>query len=71
MFDLYQEIRHRILSSGFYVIQSSVLHLTQLQAETFYSEHEGRFFHQRLVTFMKRLGSLQCLYFLKILPVLL
>nr|CAG4637480.1 EOG090X0HUX [Ceriodaphnia reticulata] len=48
-----QEIRHRILASGFYVVQSRVLNLTQQQAESFYSEHSGRFFHQRLVTFMK------------------
>nr|CAG4647536.1 EOG090X0HUX [Megafenestra aurita] len=48
-----QEIRHRILMSGFYVVKSCVVNLSQQQVETFYSEHKGKFFHQRLVTFMK------------------
>nr|CAG4642175.1 EOG090X0HUX [Eurycercus lamellatus] len=48
-----QEIRDRIFSSGFLVVRSRVLTLSISEAENFYSEHAGRFFHQRLVTFMK------------------
>nr|CAG4635175.1 EOG090X0HUX [Alona affinis] len=48
-----QEIRHRILSAGFYVVRNHERKLSQKEAEVFYSEHAGRFFHHRLVTFMK------------------
>nr|CAG4649816.1 EOG090X0HUX [Scapholeberis mucronata] len=47
-----QEIRETILQNGFYVIQSGEFTLSRQQAENFYSEHFGKFFHQRLVTFM-------------------
>ncbi|XP_046645391.1 nucleoside diphosphate kinase 6-like [Daphnia pulicaria] len=48
-----QEIRHTILTAGFYVVQSRSVNLSHQEVEHFYSEHAGRFFHQRLVTFMK------------------
>nr|CAG4650614.1 EOG090X0HUX [Sida crystallina] len=48
-----REIRHKILSSGFYVVRSRELHLRLDEVENFYNEHAGRFFHNRLVTFMK------------------
>nr|CAH0113358.1 unnamed protein product [Daphnia galeata] len=51
--DVVKEIRHRILKAGFYVVQSRSVNLSHQQVEDFYSEHAGRFFHQRLVTFMK------------------
>ena len=52
--DTRQEIQQRILSAGFYVIQSREVNLKEKDAEAFYAEHKGRFFHNRLVTFMKR-----------------
>jgi len=48
-----REIQQRILSAGFYVIQSREVNLKEKDAEAFYAEHKGRFFHNRLVTFMK------------------
>lgn len=50
----FQEIRHTILTNDFYVIGNRELTLSKQQAENFYSEHFGKFFHQRLVTFMNR-----------------
>jgi len=46
-------IQHRILSAGFCVIRSREVSLKKQDAEEFYAEHKGRFFHNRLVTFMK------------------
>ena len=54
IWNILQEIQHRIFSAGFYVIQSRQVRLQQKDAEEFYAEHEGKFFHNRLVTFMKR-----------------
>nr|CAG4642913.1 EOG090X0HUX [Evadne anonyx] len=48
-----REIQQRILSAGFYVIQSREVSLKEKDAKNFYAEHEGKFFHNRLVTFMK------------------
>nr|CAG4638155.1 EOG090X0HUX [Chydorus sphaericus] len=48
-----KEIRHRILSAGFYIVKNSEVTLSKEEAEKFYSEHAGRFFHNRLLTFMK------------------
>nr|CAG4643609.1 EOG090X0HUX [Ilyocryptus agilis] len=47
-----REIRQRILLAGFYIIGSRELTMSVQQAERFYREHTGRFFHTRLVTFM-------------------
>ncbi|KAI9558473.1 hypothetical protein GHT06_015260 [Daphnia sinensis] len=48
-----QEIRKKILTAGFYIVESRAVNLSCQQVENFYSEHTGRFFHKRLVTFMK------------------
>lgn len=46
------QIKESILKQGFYIVKSKRLHLTRARACEFYKEHEGRFFHNRLVTFM-------------------
>lgn len=46
------QIKEAILGGGFYIVRSKRLHLTRARAGDFYKEHEGRFFHNRLVTFM-------------------
>lgn len=38
----------------FEVLTSKELHLSKEQAELFYEEHRGKFFYQRLVSFMTR-----------------
>ncbi|KAK6180009.1 hypothetical protein SNE40_012234 [Patella caerulea] len=47
-----QEIRNMILENNFYFIRSQNLQMSQHQIRTFYKEHEGKFFHNRLVNFM-------------------
>ena len=41
-----------ILASGFLVVRSRLTCLTRCAAEQFYAEHRGKFFYNRLVTFM-------------------
>ena len=53
---LSQEIRQRIISAGFYVVRTREFNLTRNEVEQFYAEHAGRFFHNRLTTFMNRCG---------------
>ena len=45
-------VRRSIVESKFWVVRSSLLTLTKEQAGAFYAEHEGKFFHQRLVEHM-------------------
>ncbi|XP_055886293.1 nucleoside diphosphate kinase 6-like isoform X2 [Biomphalaria glabrata] len=45
-------VTRMILENGFYVIESKRLILTTSQAEQFYAEHKGKFFQNRLVSFM-------------------
>lgn len=45
-------IRERICKSGFFVLKTDRIHLQKERAENFYSEHKGKFFFSRLVTFM-------------------
>lgn len=47
-----QQIKQIIRNDGFYFIKSKTCYLPRSKAEKFYEEHEGRFFHNRLVTFM-------------------
>lgn len=49
---LMNDIKELILQHGFYFVRSKKLYLPRSKAEEFYKEHEGRFFHNRLVTFM-------------------
>ncbi|KAL3874974.1 hypothetical protein ACJMK2_037920 [Sinanodonta woodiana] len=46
------QIKNIILRHGFYFVRSKLLTLTRAKAEEFYKEHEGKFFHNRLVSFM-------------------
>ena len=46
------QIKQMIRDNGFYFINSRICYLPRSKAEEFYKEHEGRFFHNRLVTFM-------------------
>lgn len=47
-----KEIKKIILNRGFYFVRSTDVYLPRKRAEEFYKEHEGRFFHNRLVSFM-------------------
>ena len=47
-----QEIRNMILKEKFYFVGTKHLYLPRSKCEEFYKEHEGRFFHNRLVLFM-------------------
>lgn len=46
------EIKESILRNGFLFVQSRYLRLNREKAEEFYHEHKGRFFYNRLVSFM-------------------
>ncbi|XP_076099220.1 nucleoside diphosphate kinase 6-like [Mytilus galloprovincialis] len=47
-----QQIKQMIRDDGFFFIKSTTCYLPRSKAEEFYKEHEGRFFHNRLVTFI-------------------
>ncbi|ESP00658.1 hypothetical protein LOTGIDRAFT_112601 [Lottia gigantea] len=47
-----KEIKSMILRKKFYFVESKKMKLAQSEIETFYKEHEGKFFHNRLVNFM-------------------
>lgn len=47
-----QNVHETILSEGFLILRRVVMHLGRDDAERFYTEHEGKFFYNRLVTFM-------------------
>ncbi|KAK3608595.1 hypothetical protein CHS0354_042587 [Potamilus streckersoni] len=47
-----RQIKNVILRHGFYFVRSKLLTLTRAKAEEFYKEHDGKFFHNRLVSFM-------------------
>lgn len=49
---LVHQIKDRIHKKGFLFIRSKRMHLTRSRVEDFYREHEGRFFYNRLVSFM-------------------
>jgi nucleoside-diphosphate kinase len=46
------KIIDRIQSAGFWLVAAKTIHLSQLQAETFYAVHKDRPFFKDLVTFM-------------------
>nr|CAG4646692.1 EOG090X0HUX [Macrothrix elegans] len=48
-----QEVRNKILSSGFLVVRSSEIKLSEQKVTAFYQEHAGKFFCHRLKTFMR------------------
>jgi len=45
-------VREMILDNNFIVIRSKMMQLNRKRAEDFYEEHRGKFFFNRLVTFM-------------------
>ncbi|KAK3857936.1 hypothetical protein Pcinc_035844 [Petrolisthes cinctipes] len=45
-------IQHKIIDEGFLVVRSKEMRLRQEQMEKFYEEHKGKFFYNRLITFM-------------------
>ncbi|XP_064625796.1 nucleoside diphosphate kinase 6-like [Lineus longissimus] len=47
-----KEIKDIILQNRFLFVRSKVMHLNKEQAGSFYGEHKGKFFHNRLVTYM-------------------
>lgn len=49
---LIHQIKDRIHRQGFLFVRSKRMHLTQSRVEDFYREHEGKFFYNRLVSFM-------------------
>ncbi|XP_069117813.1 nucleoside diphosphate kinase 6-like [Argopecten irradians] len=51
-----REIKKLLLTNGFYFVKSKDLYLPRKKAAEFYKEHEGRFFHNRLVSFMSSGG---------------
>ncbi|KAK7503931.1 hypothetical protein BaRGS_00004663 [Batillaria attramentaria] len=50
-----KDIRSMILKHGFLFVKSKKLHLSPVKAADFYEEHKGKFFVNRLVSFMSRL----------------
>lgn len=46
------QIKKMVRQRGFLFIRSKRLHLTTARAEEFYREHQGKFFYNRLVSFM-------------------
>lgn len=46
------QVKHMIHENGFLFIRSKRMHLTRAKVQEFYQEHEGRFFYNRLVSFM-------------------
>jgi len=47
-----RKVHKLIVDDGFLVVRSKVIHLPVSKAEQFYQEHEGKFFYNRLVTYM-------------------
>lgn len=47
-----EDIHDIIQENGFFFVASKHLHLRRADAEEFYKEHHGKFFHNRLVNFM-------------------
>ncbi|XP_046405383.1 nucleoside diphosphate kinase 6 [Ischnura elegans] len=45
-------IRDRILRCGFFVVRTSEVQLSIKEAEEFYKEHKGKFFYERLSSFL-------------------
>merc|ERR1712038_255882 len=45
-------VRNIILANNFYMVRSQQMRLTRADAERFYAEHDGKFFYNRLVSYM-------------------
>ena len=46
------QVRQMIVNENFLIVRSKYLSLTRSRAEEFYAEHKGKFFYNRLVTYM-------------------
>ena len=49
-----QSVKEKILKEKFWILRWSILHWQRKDAELFYQEHRGKFFIQRLTSFMSR-----------------
>ena len=47
-----EHVRHLLIKNDFIVIKSKQEHLSKNKVKEFYKEHEGKFFYNRLVTYM-------------------
>jgi len=47
-----EHVRHLLIQNNFIAIKSKKEHLSKTKVQAFYKEHEGKFFYNRLVTFM-------------------
>ena len=47
-----KHVQDMILDNKFLVVRSKIITLSRSKAEEFYSEHKGKFFYNRLVTYM-------------------
>lgn len=45
---------HKIIQDNFNIVLQKKIKFSQNQAQKFYEEHQGKFFYNRLVTFMSR-----------------
>lgn len=53
-------VRRMIITSNFKIVRTKRYKFTMEDAEKFYAEHRGKFFYNRLVTFMTRLVAKIC-----------
>lgn len=44
----------RLIKEHFKILDSKEVHITKQLSENFYAEHKGKFFYNRLITFMGR-----------------
>ena len=49
-----QEILNLLHDNKFEIVKSKMVNLTKKDAASFYCSHEGKFYYNRLVTFMTR-----------------
>lgn len=54
-----QKLQDIITDNKFEIIRSKQLILTDPMLEEFYGEHRGKFFYNRLITFMRRFVIIQ------------
>ncbi|KAK1795921.1 hypothetical protein P4O66_009035 [Electrophorus voltai] len=57
-----ETLHQKILENNFIVVRKKDLWWRRKDSESFYAEHSGRFFYQRLVEFMSRQGPMIIIY---------
>ena len=60
------QVRHMLLQNDFIFVKSKEEHLDPAKVKSFYQEHQGKFFYNRLVTYMSRYERKIILYNLSI-----